>query len=65
MTKLILRPCPFCGGKASMFTVKADGAPPRYEVDCENKGCEVASCTMLYDTPEEAAAIWNRRHYED
>lgn len=56
-----LKPCPFCGGKASLFSVEQPDGSTTYEVDCENAGCEVSACTAMHDTPEEAAAVWNKR----
>ena len=56
-----LKPCPFCGGKASMFCVEQPDGTLTYEVDCENKDCDVSACTMLYPTKHEAADVWNRR----
>lgn len=64
MEKLNLKPCPFCGGPARMFSVEQPNRSITYEVDCENKDCEVSACTLLYDTKEEAAAVWNRRYNE-
>lgn len=60
-----LKPCPFCGGPASLFCVEQPSGELTYEVDCENDGCEVSACTMLYPTREEAAAVWNRRPSDD
>ncbi len=56
-----LKRCPFCGGKASMFKFKQPDGSITYEVDCENDSCEVSACTAMHDTPEEAAAVWNKR----
>lgn len=56
-----LKPCPFCGGKASIFAFEQPDGSITYEVDCENDGCEVSACTMMHDTREQAAAVWNRR----
>ncbi|MBR6029195.1 MAG: Lar family restriction alleviation protein [Clostridia bacterium] len=62
-----LKPCPFCGGEATVFVVGVpkgihpDDVTVMYEVDCENKNCEVSVCTMLYETKEKAAEVWNRR----
>ena len=56
-----LKPCPFCGGKASFLTVEQTDGTRGYEVSCENAACEVCSCTMLHPTKAEAAAAWNRR----
>ncbi len=59
-----LKPCPFCGGPGRMFFVKQPDGTITYEVDCENEGCEVSSCTLLYETKEQAAAVWNKRAYD-
>jgi len=56
-----LLPCPFCGGKANLFSFEQPNGSITYEVDCENAECEVSACTAMHDTPEEAAAVWNRR----
>lgn len=61
MNKPVLKPCPFCGGKASLFSVEQPDGSTTYEVDCENADCEVSACTAMHDTPEEAAAVWNKR----
>ena len=61
MKKPYLKPCPFCGGKASLFSCKQPDGSITYEVDCENDGCECSACTAMHDTPEEAAAVWNKR----
>ena len=63
MKKPYLKPCPFCGGKASLFSFKQPDDSITYEVDCENDGCECSACTAMHDTPEEAAAVWNKRPY--
>ena len=59
-----LKPCPFCGGPASLFSVVQPDGTVTWEVDCENKDCEVSACTMLYETREQAAAVWNERKGE-
>ena len=56
-----LKPCPFCGRPASLFCVEQPDGELTYEVDCENEGCEVSVCTMLYPTKQEAANVWNQR----
>ena len=61
MKKVSLLPCPFCGGKASLFSFEQPDGSTTWEVDCENDNCEVSACTAMHDTPEEAAAVWNRR----
>ena len=44
-----------------MFCVEQPDGTLTYEVDCENKDCDVSACTMLYPTKQEAADVWNRR----
>lgn len=55
-----LKPCPFCGGEASVSTGYQNTTPPtalRY-VEC----IECAAASDMLDTEEEAIAMWNRRH---
>lgn len=60
MSEIKLKPCPFCGGIASLRTVDITG---HYFVDCDvTKGfCEVMPSTWEYETKEEAIEAWNRR----
>ena len=60
-----LKPCPFCGGKASIFQVEQPDGGITYEVDCENPDCAVCCCTDLYSSKLEAIGVWNRRAHED
>lgn len=56
-TKLTLRECPFCGGKASMQTIGTKHFG-NYWVHCQK--CNVA--TDVVSTEQAAADRWNRRH---
>ena len=56
-----MKPCPFCGGPASLYSVVQPNNDVTYAVDCENDGCEISSCTLLHKTPAEAVEAWNRR----
>lgn len=56
-----LKPCPFCGMPGRMYVVSHPDGRKEYEVDCENRACEVSVCTQLHDTPQQAAYVWNRR----
>lgn len=51
-TKLNLKKCPFCGGKAKMRHGLIG-----YHVECET--CKARQCPS--DTPETAVKNWNRR----
>ena len=53
----ILKPCPFCGGRAELFGTKNSGI---FYVKCLE--CDVDG---NFDTPEEARAAWNRRISND
>ena len=50
-----LKPCPFCGGTATIL--KIDNV--WYEVHCDNCPCNVGRC--WFPKREEAIAAWNRR----
>jgi Lar family restriction alleviation protein len=56
-----LKPCPFCGGEARMYTRNnAFGGT----VGCVN----IAKCgvrTLWMETPEQAIAAWNQRVKEN
>lgn len=57
-----LRPCPFCGGNATMREYKfCPSDDSRYWVNCDECGAEQPS----YQTEEEAAEMWNRRIIAD
>lgn len=53
MTEQKLKPCPFCGGEASIYVAYDDG----YCVCCDECGC----CLPVYNTEEDAIREWNRR----
>jgi hypothetical protein len=53
-----IKPCPFCGGEASLIT----GPKGKYYiVFCIMANCPVEPCTAKYPTPEEAIQAWNQR----
>ncbi len=59
-----LKPCPFCGGEAS---VASDHLPFQEEnevfhVYCDGAFCGMNPCTNGEVTPCEAAAVWNQRN---
>ena len=54
-----LKPCPFCGGEASIRHF-AFHSGAKYHVVCES-----CLCSVSYEwTPEEAAEAWNTRAKE-
>lgn len=53
-----LKPCPFCGGEAAVFTYNNE----EYDVKCCNPYCLAKS--SCWDTEAEAIAAWNTRHVE-
>ena len=65
MSKRVLKPCPFCGGRAEQKeTYKYVGlgkSIPQYYVRCGNSDCGLYVATCNMDTKEEAVEIWNRR----
>lgn len=62
MTTIILKPCPFCGGKpewVKMYFNKSQTAC--YELQCMNPQCQIGPCTDAFEDSAEAAEAWNRR----
>ena len=60
--KEVLKPCPFCGGKAAME--RMDVSDCKYRVRCSNVKCKIVLRTRWLKSAEEAAEDWNRRHNE-
>lgn len=50
-----LKPCPFCGGEAAVFTYNNE----EYDVKCRNPYCLAKS--SRWDTEAEAIDAWNTR----
>ena len=68
-----LKPCPFCGGKAKIYThIKAteykNGVWTEYKPEVWRVMCDarVDCCALLnkFDTKQEAIEAWNRRANE-
>lgn len=55
-----LKPCPFCGGRASAR--RFDGKFfDVYKVYCMNEDCYIEPATRPYYSKKEAIEAWNRR----
>ena len=60
MSKIKLKPCPFCGGEAEF----ALGEEYRQEHEQSNDWVKCRSCgveTSYFDSRKESAEAWNRR----
>ena len=59
----MLKPCPFCGGKASFGTMPTFRGDDAYFVSCSD--CLASTNILVPDvaaeSKEEAAMVWNRR----
>ena len=53
--------CPFCGGEA-IIRVNSIMVKPIY-ITCSNPQCNVVVVTKRCETKENAAKLWNERHY--
>lgn len=58
MSKTVLKPCPFCGGKAEAFESVAYGRTERY-IQCIN--CEIRTQAVPFRQKGVATRAWNRR----
>lgn len=58
MSETVLKPCPFCGGKAEVIFLPEYKYKP-YATTCVTGGCMAAIFPLR--TPEEAEEKWNRR----
>jgi hypothetical protein len=56
--EIILKPCPFCGGKASLK--EHLWQPTNFIVYCSNVGCFLGPCT-IFDSKAGACEKWNKR----
>lgn len=61
---MTLKPCPFCGGEASVkYVTSVAGVPDGYWISCDNDDCrdDIECSTNAFDTEVEAIAAWNHR----
>ena len=56
-----LKPCPFCGSKATLHRDSWETSPGHKAVVYWVKCSRCRSSSYEYHTPEQAAAAWNRR----
>ena len=56
-----LKPCPFCGRKAELVTMKYGSGDIYFGTTCENWRCVVASVIPNFSSEEAAIEAWNRR----
>lgn len=66
----VLKPCPFCGGEATLFKEKANATGTRfvYWVSCAFKGeidCNCIPKTCNFENEIEAINAWNNRYTEN
>ena len=58
-----LKPCPFCGKKASIQDCSYYGSAPAWSAMCDNPTC--FAYTEAFKTKKEAIERWNNRPAED
>lgn len=51
-----LKPCPFCGGSAELRTTGGWSG-----IGCNTNKCPAYLHALMFRTPAEAGAVWNRR----
>ena len=54
-----LKPCPFCGGEATIYEDRHENITYGYTVACDN-----CCATVFADTEKEAIEAWNKRVIE-
>jgi len=63
MSVEILKPCPFCGGKARIrYSSFWNRWCREWAVECET--CKTIAGDRYKDTEEEAISVWQRRYKE-
>ena len=67
MDEIKLKPCPFCGGKATVLKANRVvyginlGLRTAYTVSCETESCVLEGGGGLFDSEYSAIKAWNRR----
>ena len=60
MSEIVLKQCPFCGGRADYYTKSITGMlGETFGINCT---CCGAGTAGNYSTKEDAAKVWNRRY---
>ena len=55
-----LKPCPFCGGEATLDHVNGSHGE-LWDIFCSTRSCEIRPCTVWFTTEQDAIEAWNRR----
>ena len=60
-----LKPCPFCGGEATLCSVVSMQHEICYVVKCDDLNCVMCAGGTLRQTISQAIEAWNRRAGEE
>ena len=60
-----LKPCPFCGGEATLCSVVSMQHEICYVVKCDDLNCIMCAGGTLRKTISQAIEAWNRRDGEE
>jgi Lar family restriction alleviation protein len=55
-----LKPCPFCGGEASVKQAPGISSPVMFTIGCLDESC-IGFPAIKFQTRKDAVAAWNRR----
>ena len=56
MSEIKLKPCPFCGGEAKLYSGIGYAV-----VGCKKEDCQGSACCYKYNSKKEAIEHWNTR----
>ena len=56
-----LKVCPFCGELGKLVTWYIPNAEPLYQVNCDNKHCQIKPATEFKPNEEAVVSEWNNR----
>ena len=60
-----LKPCPFCGGEATIKKVSSETIAPFFVAVCRQDSCLLGEYQKDYSSDDEASKAWNTRPGED